>query len=110
MGRQEPRFQRSDCRSLHAGFRTTRMSCTDVKNVRDAQALLTVGQRKEKGIDAIGADYKRIRKELVRPMKLANRNLESSPTRGSPETLDQILAEMLSEAEGIVADLKEIME
>ena len=44
-------------------------------------------------------------------MKLAHRNLHKLSYEGdSPETLDQILAEMLSEAEGIVADLKEIME
>jgi hypothetical protein len=81
-----------------------------IKTMREAQALITVHQ-KEKGLDAIGADYKRIRKELVRPVKLAHRNLRKLSYVGdSPETLDQILAEMLMEAEGIVSDLKEIME
>lgn len=76
-----------------------------VKNTREAQAILA---KRERGRDAIGADFSKIRKAVVGHVRLARRNLQRFTYTGdSPEMIEQILGELRAETQALLAEIDE---
>jgi hypothetical protein len=73
---------------------------TDADNIKEALALIKQVIRKERGRDAIGADYEKIRKTIVKPIRLARRRFERLEYLGdSAEMMERIQREIHSELE-----------
>jgi hypothetical protein len=77
---------------------------SDTKSLNEAESLLT---HKEHGFDAGGADYRRIRKDLVSPITTVRRRLQKLEYVGdSAEAVDSILAELREEVAALLEELQ----
>lgn len=77
-----------------------REELTDADNVQEALALIKQVIKKERGKDAIEADYAKIQKTIVKPIRLARRRFERLDYIGdSAEMMERIRAEIRNELE-----------
>jgi hypothetical protein len=80
----------------------------DIKTVEQAERFLIKASKAVGGKDAIEADYARIDRDLVAPIRLVRKRLQKITYKGDdPETMEMIMEKLRYEAEGLVADLEE---
>ena len=85
-------------------FYLHRDKLTEAKTVEEAEEILS--RPREKGHDAIGADYVRIEKELVGAVKAVRAKLNNLTYVGdSAESVERILEKLRDQCEGLLDDL-----
>jgi translation elongation factor EF-1beta len=77
-----------------------REELTDADNIKEALELIKRVIKKERGRDAVEADYHKIQKTIVKPIRLARRRFERLDYIGdSAEMMERIRAEIRNELE-----------
>jgi DUF3102 family protein len=98
-------------KNLECSIRTASRYMWCFRHADELEGVKTIGEamkqiRTERGTDAIGADYKKIRKQLIGPIKVVRKTLQKFGYVGdSPETIQQIIEELREEVEGLRGDL-----
>jgi Protein of unknown function (DUF3102) len=100
-------------KNLECSIRTASRYMWCFRHADELQGVKTIGEamkqiRTEKGTDAIGADYKKIRKDLVGGARVLRELVSKLSYEGdSPEIIEEILNDLREEIEGLREDLGE---
>ena len=102
--------------NLHFSYRTARRylyiylhreKLSEVKTIHQAEKILAGAPKADVGEDAVEADYSRIDRDLIAPIRLVRRRLRKVTYQGdNPQTLEMIFEELREQAQGLLADLE----